>query len=342
MGILTSSKPGIASTEVRYLNKEELIALRDGGVPQRCVEAVRNGNLNAKRRNYYMCIQGRFPEGVEVGTRLDREMIGTNKVALDNDSGSDEDIEAFLNLFIEKKDEYGTLEVERTTRNKGKVTVRRIEGLSILATIKYYEWVTGYALDHSFQNVSHASFLMPSSEVRYEHPDFFATEVETNRNIDVSGFLAAQQEEKQQKVWENTENAVDQKDGEREAEELAASTRTAYAYPNFVSNSTFEKDLDLDRAEIRMIVDRCEKLGIDLCSSYIEWFRVAMALFNTLGSEGYEYFYRLSMLWLGGTPKEKEIQNKWKSIEKCAGKKSTGKRITIATLISYARDAGVY
>lgn len=316
---LASKTNGIKETNLRYLSKEEEIEIRDNGWSQICVQETRKGKEECKHKNFYVVIQGCFPDGVETGERYSRNMIETNFVVLDYDEHGD-----WKTAWDKVKDhieEYAIVKVQRSTRLGLQIIVKRIEGLTIAETIEFFEQLIGLKFDPAYKhNISLASYLMPSSEILYETDEYFEKRTNTNTALDTTEFLKAK----------------------REAEELAASTRTADAYPNFVSNSTFEKDLDLDRAEIRMIVDRCEKLGIDLCSSYIEWFRVAMALFNTLGSEGYEYFYRLSMLWLGGTPKEKEIQNMWKSIEKCAGKKITGKRITLATLISYARDAGVY
>lgn len=312
MQTLMSIKPGFLSTELRTLTETNEKELRDSKEVLEIMNKVRNGEKDAKKQAFNRLPQAMFPEGVTSTTRKKENLASNGRVYLDYDHRTSDKTggEFLLDCFKGKEEKYGLLQLGNSISGNGFAIVKQIEGLTIGETFDYFEYTLGLKFDRAFRdNIAQCAIITPSSEILYESEEYFSGMVNTNKSIDTSEFLEYKHEHEAKRI--------------------------ANAMPEFTSTNTM--DFNMDRAQIKMIVNNCEAYGIDLCSSYKDWINVAMSIYNTLGEEGYEYFYRLSMLWTNGVPNERDIRKKWDNIAH-----SQGKGITIGTLIYLARKANAY
>lgn len=295
-------------TLLREATKKQEIALRNSQEVKASVEAVRNGDISQKAKNYY-----RVPQAIaksEFTTSVKRcvsELRSNGKVLLDCDKiGSWKTI---LETVRGREEELGILHIEKSARYGCHLTVRQIAGLTIDETIEWFEKEFGIEFDHSFKNISQPCYLVPNTDVLYVHDGYWAKVVEPNRSVNVDVFLAEKAEEE----------ARDEQD------EVISNI-----YPEAI---TFNRDANMEQ-KIEMLASFCERYNIDIAPTYIDYVRMAMSLHAALGERGYSYFSRFCHLYSRGTMTESEIRQKW---EQTACVRSIG----AGTLFYLAKKAGI-
>lgn len=302
MNVISTEK-GIANTTVKAMTKGEEIALRDSKEVKTSVEAVRKGNVEAKSNNYYRVPQAMIPDEITETTRCNDNFISNGKVQLDYDVHGG--WEVIYNSLKDRFEYLGVLQFERSARYGAHITVRQIDGLDRLDTIKYLEEITGFAFDHAYKALSQPCFLVSNEDVLYVHEDYWLTHCNPNSNIDISAFIEKQYQD---------------------------SAKAAYVANNFNYYQTTTTDME---DSIRSITEYCEQNNIDIAPDYGSWVKLAFSLHAALGdNNGYEYFRRLSTLWHGGNITEREISKKWSQTVDV-------QRVTGSTFFWMAQQAGI-
>lgn len=315
MANIFSKRPGVQCSALSTLSESEEKKLRESKYVKETMLKVRNGDKEAKKRAYYRVPQAMFPKGVDTTTRKTINLLPNGKVYLDYDDRTPDKTGGKIlhEKLLDREHEFGVLQIGNTISGNGFAIVKQIEGLSIRETIEFFATTLDLEFDKAFSSIAQSAIITPSSEILFETGEYFNDRVSPNTNLDISAFL----------------------EKKRQEEEERAATRAAVEFPQFEGKSTW--DLYSDEITIKDIVERCEDRWIDLCSTYNDWLRVGMSIHYALGEAGYEYFYRLSMLWSQGEPNEREIRKKWNDI--CNG---SGSGIKLATLVHLAREANVY
>lgn len=89
-----------------------------------------------------------------------------------------------------------------------------------------------------------------------------------------------------------------------------------------------------NRELIEQITSIIEDERLDITADYDRWWKLAFALHTELGSEGREYFHRISRFYQGYKPQECEKQFEYASA-------NNDNRITMGTIIYYAKEHGI-
>ena len=89
-----------------------------------------------------------------------------------------------------------------------------------------------------------------------------------------------------------------------------------------------------NRELIEQITNTIEDERLDITVDYDRWWKLAFALHAELGTEGREYFHRISQFYKGYNPQECDKQFDYASA-------NNDNRITMGTIIYYAKEHGI-
>lgn len=87
-----------------------------------------------------------------------------------------------------------------------------------------------------------------------------------------------------------------------------------------------------DAEKVRIIIEQCQRIGIDITSSYDDWIKIGAGLYNSFGEDGRSFFHKISSIYPGYN--EKETDKKFDSCRRM-------NRITLSSFFSIANDYGV-